>query len=55
MQPPDSRQEEITNRRGRRRLMRRADILKVYFENVIKAVRDLFKCRVDAEFFDGTK
>ena len=55
MQPPDSKQEEITNRRGRRRLMRRADILKVYFENVIKAVRDLFKCRVDAEFFDGTK
>ena len=44
-------QEEITDRRGRRRLMRRADILKAYFEYVIKAVRDLFKCRVDAELF----
>ena len=48
MQPPDSKQEEITDRRGRRRLMRRADILKAYFEYVIKAVRDRFKCRVEA-------
>ncbi|NBI72893.1 molecular chaperone [Clostridiaceae bacterium] len=41
-------QEEITDRSGRGRLMRRADILKAYFEYVIQAVRDRFKCRVEA-------
>jgi len=39
-------QEEITDRDGRRRFISRKDILKAYLKYVIKAVRDRFKCEV---------
>lgn len=41
-------QEEITDRQGRRGFVPRRDILKAYFEYVINAVRDRFKCEVSA-------
>lgn len=40
------RQEEITDRQGRRGFVSRKDILKAYFDYVIKAVRNRFKCEI---------
>ena len=40
-------QEEITDRQGRRGFVSRKEILKAYFEYVIKAVRDRFKCGIE--------
>lgn len=39
--------EEITDRQGRRGFISRKEILKAYFDYVIKAVRNRFKCSVD--------
>lgn len=39
-------QEEITDREGRRGFVSRKEILKAYFNYVIKAVRDRFKCEI---------
>lgn len=39
-------QEEITDRQGRRGFVSRKEILKAYFDYVIKAVRDRFKCEI---------
>lgn len=38
--------EEVTDRQGRRGVVSRKEILKAYFDHVIKAVRDRFKCDV---------
>jgi len=40
-------QEEITDRQGRRSFVPRKEILKAYFNYVIKAVRDRFKCGIN--------
>lgn len=40
-------QEEITDREGRRGFISRKEILKAYFDYVIKAVRDRFKCEIE--------
>ncbi len=40
-------QEEITDREGRRRFVSRKKILRAFFEYVVMAVRNRFKCRVD--------
>lgn len=40
-------QEEITDREGRRRFVSRKEILRAFFEYVVMAVRNRFKCRVD--------
>ncbi|XBX05398.1 molecular chaperone [Enterocloster clostridioformis] len=40
-------QEEITDRQGRRGFVSRKEILKAYFQYVIKAVRDRFKCGIE--------
>lgn len=39
-------QEEITDRRGHRGFVQRKEILKAYFEHVITAVKDRFKCEI---------
>ncbi len=39
-------QEEITDRQGRRSFVSRKDILKAYFTHVIEAVRNRFKCEI---------
>lgn len=39
--------EEITDRQGRRGFISRKEILKAYFDHVIKAVRDRFKCEIE--------
>ncbi len=41
------RQEEVTDRQGRRQFVSRKEILRAFFEYVILAVRNRFKCRVD--------
>lgn len=41
-----NRQEEITDRQGRRGFVPRKDILKAYFEYVIRNVKDQFKCDI---------
>jgi len=41
-------QEEITDRQGRRGFVPRREILKAYFEYVINAVRNRFKCEISA-------
>lgn len=41
-------QEEITDRQGRRGFVPRREILKAYFEYVINAVRNQFKCEISA-------
>lgn len=38
--------EEITDRQGRRKFVSRKDILKAYFDYVMKEVRDQFKCNI---------
>lgn len=40
-------QEEITDRQGRRGFVPRREILKAYFEYVINAVRNRFKCEIN--------
>lgn len=40
-------QEEITDREGRRGFVSRKEILKAYFSYVIKAVRNRFKCKIE--------
>ena len=40
-------QEEITDRQGRRRFVARKDILKAYFQYVITAIENRFKCVVE--------
>lgn len=42
------RKEEITDRQGRRGFISRKDILRAYFESVISAVRNRFKCRIES-------
>lgn len=39
-------QEEIIDRQGRRGFVQRKEILKAYFEHVIKEVRNQFKCEI---------
>lgn len=39
--------EEVTDRIGRRKFISRKEILKAYFEYVIKKVRDRFKCKIE--------
>lgn len=41
-----NRQEEITDRQGRRGFVSRKDILKAYFDHVIRNVKNQFKCEV---------
>lgn len=41
-------QEEITDRAGRREFIARKKILKAYFDYVINAVRNRFKCKVES-------
>ncbi len=41
-------QEEITDREGRRRFVRRSSLLKAYFEYVLNAVENRFKCKVES-------
>uniref|UniRef100_UPI0025A4CE3C molecular chaperone n=2 Tax=Enterocloster TaxID=2719313 RepID=UPI0025A4CE3C len=41
-------QEEITDRQGRRGFVSRKEILKAYFDHVIKAVQNRFKCEIKA-------
>lgn len=40
--------EEIVDKEGRRTFVERGEILRAYFLHVIAAVRDRYKCRVDA-------
>lgn len=40
--------EDVTDRQGRREFLSRKDILKAYFNYVIKAVKDRFKCEIGA-------
>ncbi len=39
-------QEEITDRQGRRGFVQRKEILKAFFEHAIKEVKDQFKCEI---------
>lgn len=40
-------EEEITDRQGRRTFLARKEIIKAYFEHIIRAAENRFKCRIE--------